>query len=314
VGTSKTKSGGSVSAGVSIVRFVLRPQNRSVVLTLAVVIVAVAGAVYGWWRWGEAALRSSEYQISDAQISVTPQPAWIRADVRQETLRALSSIELDLLDRGLVDKIAHAFALHPWVAKVLRVEKQNPARIIVDVEYRRPVLAVKLDVQGEEGLLLVDGNGVLLRSSDFSPAQAKDYLRITASGEAPTGVYGTPWASERITGAARVAEALADRWQKLGLYWISASRPTNRAFVYELRDQENKLRVIWGAAPGNEAADEATAEAKIAALERYLADKDPPAPGGSPVVVDLRLLAAGSGKTAATHEPQQRPASEQAAR
>jgi hypothetical protein len=219
--------------------------------------------------------------------------------VKAEVVRSLAGAKLELLDPQLVEKIAEAFAFHAWVAKVVRVEKRFPARVDIELEYRRPVLAVKLDVPGEEGLLFLDRQSVLLPSADFAPSQAKDYLRIVAGGETPTSVYGTPWGSERIAGAALVAAALENRWQPLGVYSIVAARTNGIEYVYELRTQDEKTRIIWGASPGHESNGEPTAAQKIAVLEQYVREKGPLDKLSAPAVVDLRSLA-GEPKKAAT--------------
>ena len=142
MGASKSKTAGTLGAGFALVGFLWRPHNRALVLTAIVVIAAIAASVYGWRRWGEPATHSSEYVVTGERISVTPQPTWIHANVKAEVLRSLTGAKLELLDGQLVEKIAHAFALHPWVAKIIRVEKQYPARVNVELEYRRPVLVV----------------------------------------------------------------------------------------------------------------------------------------------------------------------------
>ena len=45
---------------------------------------------------------------------------------------SIVSVPLSILDDDLTGRIAAAFALHPWVAKVVRVTKHHPAG--VDVE------------------------------------------------------------------------------------------------------------------------------------------------------------------------------------
>src|SRR5262249_57365216 len=160
------------------------------------------GSIYGWRRWGELSINSAEYLVTAERISVTPQPAWIHINVKSEVLRSLTGAKLDLLDSELVEKIADAFAMHPWVAKVARVEKRFPAYVNVELEYRRPVLVVKLDAPGDEGLLFLDKQSVLLPSSDFASSQAQDYLRIVAAWEKPTRPYDTPWGTERVAGGA----------------------------------------------------------------------------------------------------------------
>ena len=304
MGASKAKTVGTVAEGIALVGCCGGRKIGGTVLTAVVVLVAIAGFMYGWRRWGEPSLNSPEYVVTaEPALSVTPQPAWIHTNVKAEILLA-DGAKLDLLDGQLVEKIAAAFALHPWVAKVVRVEKRFPAQVNVQLEYRRPVLVVKLDAAGEEGLLFLDRQSVLLPSSDFAPSQAKDYLRIVAAGETPTNVYGTPWGSERMAGALLVAAALENRWQPLGLYSIAAVRGNGAEFVYELRTQDDKVRVIWGGSPGRESARhdsvaEPTAAQKVAVLEQYVREHGPLDKLSAPAVVDLRNLA-GEPKKAAS--------------
>src|SRR5437763_10504006 len=180
---SKAKSSRSFGARAGIIRFLLRRQNRGLVLTSIVVAVAIGGSLYAWNRWGRAVSESPEYIVTAQQIAVTPQPAWIHSNVKAEALRGATISRLDLRSRQLVEQVAHAFSLHPWVAKVVRVEKRYPAGVQVDLQYRRPALVVKLVLPDEKNLLFLDEQSVLLPSGDFAPSQAKDYLRIVAAGE-----------------------------------------------------------------------------------------------------------------------------------
>src|SRR5207237_2348308 len=139
MGTRKSKTAATLGAGFTLARILWRPHNRALVMTALVVLAMIAGLVYGWQRWGEPSTRLPEYLVTAERISVTPQPAWIHASVKVEVLRSLTGSKLELLDRELVEKIADAFALHPWVAKVVRIEKRFPAHVNVELDYRRPV-------------------------------------------------------------------------------------------------------------------------------------------------------------------------------
>ena len=66
--------------------------------------------------------------------------------------------------------------------------------------------------------------------------------------------------------------------------------------MYELRTQDDKVRVVWGAAIGRESTNEAPATQKIAALQQYVNDKGPLGKNGEAVVIDLRELAVGGRK------------------
>jgi hypothetical protein len=272
MGKGQPKSVGRVAMGSNLATVLLRKQNRGWVTTAAVVIASVIGFAIAWQRWGAPSLEGDDYLVSEEKIVVTPQPAWIHANVKADCVRALAGMQLKLLDRELVEKIGSAFKLHPWVAEVVRVEKRYPAQVNVELEYRRPVLVVKLDAPGDEGLLFLDEHAVLLPSTDFAPSQARNYLRIAASGETPSGVYGVPWKSERIAGAAAIAAVLENQWQTVGLYWIVTARIGSGDLVYELRSQDEKFRLIWGRPPGQESSGEPTAQQKLATLKQWKGD------------------------------------------
>ena len=69
-------------------------------------------------------------------------------DICREVFRDASlDRPLSILDDGLVEKIRSAFALNPWVAKVNSVRKYHPARVKVDLVYRRPVCVVEIGTE-----------------------------------------------------------------------------------------------------------------------------------------------------------------------
>jgi len=288
MGKGQPKSPAAITTGISVAGVLLRPQNRGWVTTSAVVLAASIGFAVAWQKWGAPSLDRDEYIVSADQIQVTPQPTWIHTNIKAECVRSLTGMELSLLDRDLLEKVANAFTLHPWVAHVVRVEKRNPSQILVELEYRRPALVVKIESPGDEGLLFLDENAVLLPSTDFAPTQARNYLRIAAAGETPSSVYGTPWTSDRMTGAARLAACWGTRWQPLGLYWIVATKTLGGQLTYELRSQDDKVRVIWGQAPGHDDPHEPTAEQKIAGLEKLAQEEGPLEKIAVDTPIDLR--------------------------
>lgn len=293
MGKGQPKAPAAINTGIGIASFLLRPSNRGWVTTIAVIFAGLIGFRVAWQKWGAPSLENDEYLVTAEQIQVTPQPNWIHTNVKTECVRSLSGLKLSLLDRELVEKVADAFTLHPWVAHVVRVEKRHPSQLNVELEYRRPALVVKIEAPGDEGLLFLDEEGVLLPSTDFAPTQARNYLRIAAAGEAPSSVYGTPWASERIEGAAHIAACWGTRWQPLGLYWIVTTKTVGGHLIYELRSQDDKVRVIWGQPPGQEGATEPAAEQKIAALERLVQEQGPLEKIATDKPIDLRALEAG---------------------
>ena len=291
MGTSKQKPAAAPSPLASLLRTLWRRQNRGLALTAVVVLAAISGLVYAWQRWGEPAMHSSEYIVTPERIEITPQPAWIHAKIKEEVFRTAGINRLDLRDRKILEQIAQAFSLHPWIAKVVRVEKRFPAMIRVELAYRRPVAAVEVEPHGKKGLIFIDEQGVLLPDADFAPGQSKDFLRIVSHNELPAAGYGAPWGSPRITGAARLAATWEMRWQPLGLYRIDSIVAIGGQAIYELQTPR-QVRIMWGSSPGSESASEPTAEQKITALEQLVRDKGPLDRDGGPPQIDLRELAA----------------------
>jgi hypothetical protein len=305
MGTSKSKPPRPSPAAARIIATLLKPSNRGLVLTAGVVVAAIVGAVYAWQRWGAAGLVTDEYVVTPERIRITPPPEWIHADVKAEALRTAAITRLNLRDSKLVEQVAAAFALHPWVAKVVRVQKHYPAAVTVELQYRRPVAAVEVADRGEAGLVFIDEASVILPSADFAPGQSKDYLRIAGRGETTASVYGAPWGSERIAGAARLAAVWGRRWQPLELYRIDMALTASGELVFELQTRRG-VRVLWGAIKGSESSREATAEQKMSALEQYVSEKGPLERDGGPQVLDLRELATAAANTAAKPAGQSR--------
>ena len=119
------------------------------------------------------------------------------------------------MDDDLVERVAKAFAGHPWVAKVLSVAKRYPASVKVELAYRKPVCMVV--VPG--GLVPVDEGGILLPrgEGDFSPLEATRYPRLEGIDHMPAAPVGSRWTDAKVIGGAEIAAAIGPAWGGLGL-------------------------------------------------------------------------------------------------
>ncbi len=255
-------------------------------------VAAVAGSSYALWHTVRThVLASAEYRLSVEHVTLTPAPPWIRGDLRNEVLADLAfDGSVSILDDDLVERIAQAFALHPWVARVEHVRKFYPARVEVEVVYRQPVLLVETPANW----LPVDAEAVLLPSVDFSPRDLDRYPRLTGARTAPLGAAGTAWGDPLVADAARIAELLDEPWQELHLAELRPFQvPVGVPHSTDLHDTFELLtagqtRIIWGHAPGGTALGEPSAKEKLARLRAIVAERgslDGP-PGG--VEIDLR--------------------------
>lgn len=297
------------SAGfvASFLPFLQRPYRRLLVVLLLVGGL-IGGVYYGWQRLGPQVVKGPEYVLQPDQIQIPAPPPWIRSDVRAETIRDGGLTGLSILDRDLTVKIARAFSLHTWVEDVRRVRKEHPARVMVELVYRRPVAMVEVTMNDRPGLLPVDVHGVLLPPGDFSAEQARDYLRISLPDATPTGPVGTPWGDLRVDGAAKIAAVLLEHWKQLGLYRIAVesgeaapAAPGEICFVLTTR---RGAQIVWGPAPqAASGVDVKAALAKVGRLVTYV-EKHGPLDGlTSDVHIDLTLNAADNSRTASRGEP-----------
>ncbi len=121
-------------------------------------------------------MSSPDYFLGPQQIEITPPPPWIvRSDLTAEVYRDLGRQgPLRIMDENLTERVAVAFSGHPWVAKVRQVRKYFPAKVKVDLIYRRPVCMVEIP----GGLMPVDVQATLLPKDDFSPVEAARYPRL----------------------------------------------------------------------------------------------------------------------------------------
>ena len=254
--------------------------------TLALVGLFVGGWWLAWQAVAPQLLRSARYQLRPEQVEITPLPRWIHTDLRAEVFHTLAfDRSQSILDDALAQRIHDAFALHPWVARVQRVAKLPPARIKVDLEYRRPVCMVQVP----RGLYPVDEEGVFLPTADFSPVEAHSYPLLVEVETMPVGAAGMRWGDNRVLGGAQIAAAFGSAWKRLGLRLIapSAKPAYNEQYNFELVAASG-TRVLWGLPPGAEPPSGPTAAEKIARLTKYLEEHNSLDGPAGPHQLDIR--------------------------
>jgi len=289
MGSAKTKSHGplAVAAVLSLAADCVRGRRRNVLLALAVVGALASAAAEGWEHYGATHAHWETYSVSAADLRVTNPPPWVHGNVKGDVVRMGSLDRLSLLEHDTARQVAQAFALHPWVAEVKRVSKCYPARITVELAYRRPVAVVEVEHGGQPGLLPVDRDGILLPPEDFSAGQVKALPRIALGKTFPASSVGTAWGDDRVVAAALVAEVLCDDWSHMPLFQISARPPLSgaieKATSFEIVARDGR-RFYWGHAPGHERSKERTATEKRARLMERLAK---PVDEQSPEPIDL---------------------------
>ena len=244
-------------------------RNPTTLIVLIFVGIIGFGLYVIWDRFGAEILDGPAYRISEESIEITPQPTWVHGDVRHEAFVTGSLEGLNIRQTDLAFRVAEAFTMHSWVAKVQHAGKRHSNRVVVDLVYRKPVAMV--EVKG--GVYPVDVYGVFLPPAGFTAADAGRYPLISADGTSPIGPPGTAWGDERVAGAAKLADYLGPHWQPLGLTRITAhSSPYSESepgTTYELHTTTRRV-FTWGRAPGDEERGEAKPDKKIARLREIV--------------------------------------------
>jgi hypothetical protein len=266
------------------------PWQSAAIAVLLVGFLAAWGG--GWIVVRDRVAAQSDYYLRAEQIELTPRPPWVHSDVKAEVLRdAGLDRPLSLLEDELARRLYEAFPLHPWIARVERVNKRYPARMTVDVVYRRPACMVEVHDRGAcRGVYAVDLDGVVLPTADFSPLDAAR-LPLLRGIDTPPSQPGSPWGDERVLEGCRLAAALSDVWLELQLVSLAPLPRPDEALDephrYELATRSGS-RVLWGLPAAGSAADKAIFEAKIARLRQSLAERS--AHGAPPRMIHLEGL------------------------
>ena len=231
-----------------------------------------------------------EYRLTLDQIVIDPAPvAPIPADLfAQVQKRAELPDKLSALDGQLPQRLADAFALHPWIARVVEVRNEFPAAVKVTVEYRQPVALVQVP----HGYYAVDGEGILLPPQDFTTADASQYLVIKGIISTPQNGAGHRWDDPALTAAAQLAELLTSKWEQLQIASIIAPRDAATggdidSLQFDLLTA-NGTRILWGRAPGSQHPGELTPAQKLGRLNKYLAEFGSFDRPSGPYEIDIR--------------------------
>jgi hypothetical protein len=247
-------------------------RHGEIVLLAGLVLIIVAGGSYwGWQLVQRRGLDDDQYRVDPQDIVITPPPEWITPDdLKRKVMRDASLDQsLSILDDNLTERIALAFAAHPWVKEVARVEKFHPARVEVELVYRDPVAAVVFDGK----LLPVDRDGVLLSVESFPPFQLQRFPRVRTSNLPRPPAAGAAWPDARVVAAAQIAAAFGPSWHEFDLAEIvAADSPApgeDDIYTFELVTTDG-TRIPWGRQYLEQNEVEPSAIEKRDRLKRYV--------------------------------------------
>lgn len=257
------------STAVEMIRAVF---NSPVVMVLFWPSVLLVLGLSAWHYWGSNHVAKQYHGLVPEKIQISPQPDYVRSDIVQAVYRDTAMQGLSLLDRQATTKIAAAFSMHPWVRKVVGVRKLPGGEIDVRLLYRRPVAMVhvyKPDPSDDRSYFFpVDGDGVLLPTSEFTTSETSHYLYIEVPGVYTTNPVGSAFGDARVEAAARLAEYLSPYREEVGIRSIGVYGDPRQMEIPQLElVTPGEKRIFWGSPPGVEPPGEATAKMKLKRLK-----------------------------------------------
>jgi hypothetical protein len=223
---------------------------------LGLPLAAGAGLVVGLLLLSSRArddlARRGEHVVAFTDIECDPPPGLTRQEFLQEA-QYLAGLEdhFDLLDADTTALLERALSVHPWVARVRRVEQIPRDRVRALLDYRVPVLWVPHPGRA------VDGEGVLLPVS----AGRQGLAVLAGPVSSPASRPGEPWNDPAVRAAASVLALLQPHAAALALEGASVE-VAGRAVALRTAQRQ----IIWGRPPGEEAPQEPDAQAKLARL------------------------------------------------
>jgi len=113
--------------------------------------------------------------------------------------------EYDLLEEGILARIFKAFQVHPWVQKVVDVQREGPKKIKVILEFRTPALVVPITpikdhIEVAEKFRVVDVNGVILPKNALQVGLPV----LAVSLPFPTDKAGIQWKNDQVIYCAKI--------------------------------------------------------------------------------------------------------------
>ncbi len=268
-------------------------------LAFAVIPLLLLGYI-GWYYYGAKQIDQTFYSLKLENIEITPQPAWIRSDIKSVIYRDNGLSKLSLLEPSATATIAHAFEASVYIKSTNHVRKLSSGKVQIDVTYRQPAAMVYVETpsanakETERGFHAIDDEGVVLPRGEFTESQVHDFFVIFAPNiqvETKDNIGNRGFRDPRIAEALPLCKLLEQFRKELRLACIYVDPDGMdlqlggfNSWQLTIRTDE-KRSIIWGHAPGKETKDEMLIEEKIASMRAWLAA---PATAGGPDELDLR--------------------------
>lgn len=155
--------------------------------------------------------------------------------------------EYDLLEEGILARIFNAFQVHPWVQKVVDVQREGPQKIKVILEFRTPALVVPItpikdQIEAADKFRVVDVNGVILPKN--APQVGLPVLALPLPF--PTDKAGVQWKNEQVISCAKIIGCFS------GVVFPSGCLIEVKDDVVLIYSEIGPFKIVWAPLSKNE--------------------------------------------------------------
>jgi len=281
--------------------------NRPAAWLMVVLFLAAAGAFGLTFMEGRVLSGRTGGQPSRLEVGLRSPPAWMPESLVSRIAAAVLPPGARYYDPELAEKVRRVAQMHPWIKRVVRVEKyptDNPSVAAVDIEavFRMPVAKVR----AERGLAYVDAEGYRLPAEQVplwaearcaedgrrryyldpqgaaagTELSAVHYMMIEGVA-APAPAVGEKWPGEDIAAGLKLVELVSNRPYAYQITAVDVSNFGGRLDPAEphlrMWAQVGRLRptcIKFGRLPRPDGDYVVSPRRKLSYLDQYAADHD----------------------------------------
>ena len=243
---------------------------------LVATCVMIGAAINVWETRRNHLVDVQKFDLGAQQITITNQPTWMAKDLRNVILDEIQS-PANLLNEHLVANTARVLEENPWIESVQRVEK-GATGLRIDLSYRIPVAVVDFH-QSDRRQIPVDRLAVVMDQKITQSAGMDGLMHISVPRPEKTQPETWQvWNDARVQEAAKICAFLNQEAASLELFRVvnygQRASTAGAQKPYEVWTK-NGVKIVWGAAPGQEPAGEASAAEKLQAIQQFVVKEGP---------------------------------------
>ena len=224
-------------------------------------VAVIAGGIVGIPRL--EAYASSQPRAEPLEIRFTEAPGWVEGDLKTMLLQtARQHLSGDPLARHELVVAREALLATGWFDRIDQVRRVRDDLVEIEGRFATPRAVIR-DSRGDH---LIDDQGRLLPRT-YPVGRAGGLPAITGVVGVRPAEPGRRWEGAEVSAALRLLQQIAGRPWRHQLAAVDVSKHGRDRSIRLITDRG--CSIIWGRAPGDEAAGEVPADRKIGYLDYH---------------------------------------------